>query len=255
MKITLLKKYWAEILFSFSLIFIISYEYWLKNMNPWWRTAEVSGYIADMLAYGYVASYVVYFLTVYLPQRKEKKKNNEYLLKQMGFLIKDFNDIHSYYIQLKNDKTGIATDGVDEIYDYNSDPKKLVSLSEEDILEMCKFIYPLKDAPTTRIGYNEKMEFYTKQETWAELLKRFGDKSIDLIRNLYQFSHLLDIEDIKLLNKIEYSTYIQTVCNYNKGFSALVIKRSTWEGLGKPMHEYYLFLNIINKKVVKDQKK
>ncbi|QMT16238.1 hypothetical protein H1Q58_09630 [Planococcus maritimus] len=241
-------KYWAEISLIISFSFVIIYEYFLKSMKPLWHTADISGYIFNILAFGYIASYFVYFLTVFLPLKKEKKKNSKYLTKQMSFLIKDFNDIYNYYL-VRDEKN--FTDGVNEIREFSAEIIPLVSLEEKDICEICYNIFPGKQAPTTLFGYDENMVFYTKDENWGELLQRYGNRTTEMIKNLYQFSHLLDIDDIALLNEIEYSTYIQTVCNFNRGHAALHIKRKNWETLAKSMFEHYEKLNKINSRISK----
>lgn len=240
-------EYWAGILFFISCIFIIVYEYFLKSMNPWWTNADINGYMTSMLAYGYIASYVVYFLTVYRPLIKERRKNQNYIHKQMNFLIRDMNSIFEYKkIQDMKSKDQVEVlDGLKEIYDFNKEMEILIKLDQNKISEFCNSIYPLKEAPTMKIFINEDNEFSTKQENWAALLKRKAEDTTKNIKNLYQFAHLLKLEEIDLLNSIEYSTYIQTVLNSNKGISALRSKRENWYTLTHPMYEYYELLSRV----------
>lgn len=66
------RRKWKEILFVLSILFILLYENLLKDIGPWWRTADVSGYITSKLSYVYIVIYTVQILL-----KKEKEKNKE----------------------------------------------------------------------------------------------------------------------------------------------------------------------------------
>ncbi|WP_045521345.1 putative phage abortive infection protein [Neobacillus niacini] len=69
---------WKEILFFFSILFILLYENLLKNIGPWWTNADVYGYITSLLAYGYIVIYFIYYLRVQRSlMEKEKSKENK----------------------------------------------------------------------------------------------------------------------------------------------------------------------------------
>ena len=239
--------------FVFSFVYILIYEYILKGIDPIFPKADITGYIVSMLAYGYLASYMVYFLTVYIPLKRERIKNQEFISKQMGFLIKEFNEVIFLYSYHKTEKTNDLVRM--EVRNYLKGPEELYIFDKKEISNLCTYIYPTRQTKTLKFILDENNNVQSVNETWGDLLFRLATKTKDTIRSLYLFSHLLDIEDIKLLNHIEFSVFIQLLENYDKGEVAIKTSNKDWSSISDDMYNYYTLLEELNKKLFPNSKR
>ncbi|USK38690.1 hypothetical protein LIS77_22850 [Cytobacillus firmus] len=256
-----MKKFFSpKIFFYISVFYLFLYELVLLKIDEIIPGISASlGRITNTLAAGYIPSYLVYYLTVEAPRKKELVIAEKQIGDLKNYIVQDFSNIIAELNFCSNEELQkkIKNPQVDSFNPVSTNYSKiegklqLPMKTKDFIYKSSKLIYPQKETFTAEIITtleSDGSSIEIKKIPWLIYLQKMVDSIRNHIDEMLTFTNYLTIEELIHLQKIKNSDFAVYITNFEKSFQNMkVSNRKSWdEDFPDYLWEYYNFLRIMN---------